>query len=285
MEQLDTKNNELEELMEEASLGLLEATKDFYKLFLKSEVYYINRFQEQPLSCSPTYPNEFFDILAVQDSSRVIIPIFTKLSFIEDWSGTGFRYKTSTINKLLTRVPEEWWIVLNPGQNTHKEFSPWEIGLLKGDEASIPELIEEIFEGMEQAPFTIHPVSEDSYQELKEELVNFANNKKSILNIYLAEEKNSEEKNSEEATDEKEAQLLIGIETEALETKQQEQLREETINATARLFIGIKSPKIYISDEKCPSSMIGMFLNMEPIYQNEKKTKKNSIFANIFAKK
>ncbi len=244
----------LEDLLYKASLG--KTVEAFYKELLKAFLYVPHRFQEQPLSNAPQYPNPFLNILGVQDSERVVVPVFTHKIYIADWCGVEFTFENIASHDLFGRIPKEWWIVLNPGREYEKEFSPWEIDLLRAGEASLPELLAESLADSEASSVVIHPVNVDEELPLKNKITTFAKQHDSIEKIYLAREE----------TDLNAAQLVIGLETlKQANSNDFEELCKNLKIEIATLFIGNTPPKIV------GAPIVGMLQHLEPIYIKEVK--------------
>ncbi|MGI6524738.1 MAG: SseB family protein [Bdellovibrionota bacterium] len=313
MDQKTAAQNEttqLEGAMDAASLGSMEAAANFYSILINTFVYVPHRFQEQPLSDSPTYPNPFLNILGVQDKERVVVPVFSNSEYIEEWCGMPLSFDKVRGAVLLGRMPKDWWIAVNSGQNVEKELSPWEIDILRGGASGIPAIIEELEASIAQMPLTITPLPKNSEQSLKECLEKLAKQNASIKRLFLgvedvAQTKPSElplplQKEDEETTAEttphpttqntaahskddilSAERVLIGVETDNLDSKARTTLREEIINHTAPLFIGRELPKIFISNSDSEISLLGMFQHIEPCYE---KTPEKCWIKNLFSK-
>lgn len=125
----DTKS--ILRLMEEACSGRREALESFYKTFLESDVYLIERASQGSSPREPKYPNEFFRYLGVRGGDKTWLPIFTSEEAVIEWSTQPMNSITLKGSEVLNVIPSDWWLALNPGTEVSKEFSPWEISTLK----------------------------------------------------------------------------------------------------------------------------------------------------------
>lgn len=145
-----SESSNLIELLDHASLGKADRIREFLKELLKSQVFI-------PLSPKTKNDLEPFEVkigentaealgyLHVEHEGRKLIPIFSEQAFLNAWSPKAeLASVKKEFAKLLLGIGSESWIHLNPGQNVGKEFSPWEIGLLKGGEEAIEELVNEL---------------------------------------------------------------------------------------------------------------------------------------------
>ena len=125
----DTKN--ILRLMEEACSGRKEALESFYKTFLESDVYIIERASQGASPREPKYPNEFFRHLGIRGGDKTWLPIFTSEEALAEWSTQPLNSTVIKGAEVLNIIPADWWLVLNPGTEVSKEFSPWEVNTLK----------------------------------------------------------------------------------------------------------------------------------------------------------
>lgn len=163
----------VETSLELAQEGNEERITQFYRDFLRAILAVPERLQPQKLSHQPTYPNDFVNILGIQDEQRVIIPIFTRSELIQIWCGQELLFKSYETDRFLTLIPEGWWVILNPGSEYEKEFSPWELDQLRGGIQSVPALVAEVIalDPIESVEFKAVPETEltDLRTKLKED--------------------------------------------------------------------------------------------------------------------
>ena len=268
----------LETLMQAASLGSLEAAARFFEELLEVELYVPHRFQEQPLSDAPEYPNPFFNLLGVQADGRAVIPVFTSQDCLDDWAGMPLTVEKLSGMDLMNKVPEEWWVVLNPGQNLEKELSPWEIDQLRG--RNIAAIIAELEDVEEQTPMSFVALPEDSEKELKTLLLDLVKELPSIEKIYLAQNVQLDvevEGDDSRKVEDEAPRLLIGLECGNLSAEERGSIRDKILTSIAKLFIGREEPQIYINGGS--DMMFGLFKQLAPLYKREEK---RSFFSRCF---
>ncbi|MCO6429476.1 MAG: SseB family protein [Deltaproteobacteria bacterium] len=141
----DSPNLALEESFEGASAGSTEKMRRFFQAFLHGPLYIPNRLQQVALQNLADYPNDFTTMLALQSEERQLVPVFSRPEHIETWCGHPLLYSAMSGKELMARVPDGWWLVINPGTPFSKEISPWEMEQLKElEEEGISNIIEEL---------------------------------------------------------------------------------------------------------------------------------------------
>ena len=247
------ENERLEALMDAASRESMEAARDFFEELLKAELFVPSRFQEQPLSDAPEYPNPFFNLLGVQAPDAVFIPVFTCTDYLEDWAGMPMAAEKITGAKLVEKVPEEWWVTINPDQEVGKELSPWEIDLLRGGE--IDAIIEEL-ESCNSEPVTFTATEDSEEVELKQLLRQIAEQQEEVVRLYLAKCVSEDDSFN----------LMLGIECDK---PRSDMLRYKFETTIAPSMIGKDPLQIYINDPE--SMMFGLFKQLSPFYERTSK--------------
>jgi len=250
----------LESLMALSFEGDRRAAEEFFKLFAAAVFCIPERYQAQELSDSPDYPNDFVNILGVKQGERAIVPVFSKLSYIEEWCGQTFTHKELSGKQLLDLMPEDWWISLNPGQDIEKEISPWEIELLKGGDENIPALIDEIFPPEKIETLALHSVNKNEYPELREVLIKHMPSKKEITELYLLKEE------GENVEGEKVFTVLIGARANTNNQDKLDSTRDELLLLAQKAQIGGDRVKVMLGGAKEDGLVLGMFAQAEPIY-------------------
>jgi len=210
----------LEQLLKSASHGEEKDLRDFLKYLLAATISVPDRQQAQKLSDQAEYPNNFITFLGIKDSDRNIIPIFSDPDFISSWCGNLLKFSNINFKEVISRMPENWWLVLNPGQEFEKEFSPWELNcLLKGADG-IEDIIADHCLDSENTPIEVRLVTDQEYQECKLTLIELAKTQPLIEKLSMLTEVTVSEDQREQYT------LLIGAETSSdLDMEQEDQLR------------------------------------------------------------
>lgn len=145
-----SESTNLTALLDRASFGKAEEIRAFLKELLKSQVFI-------PLDPKAKNDLEPFEVkigentaeslgyLQVDLEGRKLIPVFSELEFLNSWSTkTELNFVQKEFSKMLWGLNPDSWLHLNPGQNVGKEFSPWEVEILRGGEEGIEELVNEL---------------------------------------------------------------------------------------------------------------------------------------------
>jgi hypothetical protein len=146
-------------LMEESTSGDRSTLESFYTEFLECDFIIIKRASQAASPREPRYPTEFFPFLGIRGGDKTWLPIFTGPVALNEWSTQEMESQTITGREVLERIPNEWWLALNPGSEISKEFSPWEISTLRSGPDGIKAAAED------QMPSL---VLEQEYSDLKE---------------------------------------------------------------------------------------------------------------------
>ncbi|NDC38003.1 MAG: hypothetical protein EBZ48_08115 [Proteobacteria bacterium] len=250
----------LEQLLTSALDGGRDAVESFYSRLLGSGVFVPRRFQAMPLSDSPAYPNDLLDILGVQDKQRVVIPIFTRAELVQEWSGTSLAVRELAFPDLLGLVPEEWWVVLNPGCEVEKEFSPWELQQLKHGREALPMLVEEsVFDESERGlNFSEAPME---FAELRERLVQFATSTPRIEALYLLQRDRGEEQAL--------PSLVVGVRASPMPDAEREQLRHEVVATAEQALIGAATVQVILGGALGSSMLDEVFRGFTPFFKRQ----------------
>lgn len=226
------QDSSLLQVMEEATKGNRESLEDFYRLFLTSKFLLPNREQTAPLSHQPKYPNDFFQLLGIRGGDKSWLPIFTDRQTLNEWMGQELTFTELSGAEILEKIPEEWWMALNPTSETSKEFSPWEIKALRGGDAGIKEAVED------QLPTLVlereYSILNDNYSELIENLKKDATRWPEIEKIQAAleTEKDAQGNSIHE-------RILIGITCDSSTSKETaNKIKEEFKLKAQRALIG-----------------------------------------------
>ena len=139
----------IEAALKAASVGSIEILKDFYKLVLNS-ILYVPAVETKHAKKMLEIGQDNFEnlgLVVVDVDGKKVLPCFTRIELLKAWTD---REEPLAIKKqfvtLLTLCNEEVWLHLNPGDEWGKEFSPWEISLLRQGEDSIADIIQELKE-------------------------------------------------------------------------------------------------------------------------------------------
>jgi len=259
-EELQEGNDALAAAMEQASQGSLPAAETYYRRFLAGPIFVPERYQLYPLSDSPQYPNEFVNVLGIQDKERVVIPAFSHKAYIHGWCGTELQSKCMNGSNLLSLVPKGWWLVVNPGREVEKEMSPWEIDQLRAGEEGIPAVLAELKSGAGEGAVSLRPLGADEQPQLKQALREAAA-QYGLQRLFLMREEGLDEDGA------RQDRLLLGAETAQTSAEDRDKLRSELQRLAAPHLIGAESIKIFVEDRGEKSMMLGLFQHAAPLYQ------------------
>lgn len=250
------------ELLTEASEGSEAALTELYRWFLLGPIYVPCRNQLHPLSDAPHYPDDLFDLLGLQANDRSVVPIFTDPGMINAWCGTELTYRNLTGVSLLAQLPEAWWVVLNPGSEVEKEFSPWELEKLREGPSSIPEIVAEASMGVPlPTDLTIRSLEPNEHQPLIAALKKLLPLKTEVLNAHIALGEQTDQDGSCMQV------ILVGLELETLNTSNQSALKNQLTSELQLLQIGDRPIKIILGTRG--DTLIGLFKSSKPFYTRQ----------------
>lgn len=244
-------------MLHQAAEGSPSEITNFYEELLRATLFVPERYQAHPLSDAPRYPNEFVNILGVQDKSRVVVPCFCAPEQVQDWCGQPLSTKALSLDQVLALIPEGWWLVLNPGAEVCKEFTPWELQLLRGGVVELPALVAEFRDGDRQ-PLSLTPVDLSEHQALVTAARLHGESTPEIRSLFLCRDVAVE-------GNEKIVQLMIAGVTRGIALEAQQEIRERLHRALTPLSVGTCPLKTIICDDE--DALLAPFLrHMEPIF-------------------
>ena len=259
MPEAGSSNTEIEDNLTRASEGDGLSLQKLLLGVIAGPLYIPDRNQPRKLSYQPEYPNDFVSIMGVQDKERVVVPVFTSADLIEPWFGSELQFKQFSGTQLFSILPEDWWILINPGQELEKEISPWEISRLKEGEPGIKEVLEEI--AQEDAivqTIELKQIQESDFSELKTKLTEFASARDEILKLYMLLEKSlTTDGGSIE-------QILVGIECKK-NVKDIEKIKDEAGQLCSINLIGNLGAKVR-AGVSGNNIILGVFKDTVPFY-------------------
>ncbi|HMO01563.1 MAG TPA: SseB family protein [Oligoflexia bacterium] len=173
----------LESAIRKAATGREKELQNFYEILLESSLWL--PFQKQSFSTSTNivYP-PFFRFLGIDLEEEVFLQSFTRQEYANEWFQAPAVGQLLTFKEILKILPEEWGILINPGQNWEKDITSWEASLLKRGPEGIPEIMEEWQEAFFQSSQTIEifqGIFED--EKLRLAIVNYAKQNQNINTI------------------------------------------------------------------------------------------------------
>lgn len=151
----------LRQALIEAAGGNKEAVQAFLAQLLKSEVYV--PLQSVPIvnpsdESSPITAVATDKFVFVNHHGRRVLPIFTSEQLVAEWTEQEQPVIAKPFHALLWLIQKEQWLHLDPGSDIGKEFSPWEIALLRQGEEALEEIVADLLEdnqevlGVEEIP-------------------------------------------------------------------------------------------------------------------------------------
>lgn len=258
-------------LMEDATSGSREALEAFYSAFLETEFIIIERASQGSSPREPKYPTEFFPFLGVRGGDKTWLPIFTSVEAANEWSASTPNTTSIKGAEALNRIPAEWWLALNPGEETSKEFSPWEINTLKSGPDGIKAAAEDQMPALviehEYTPFT----AQDN-QALAEKLKSLSQSNDKIASIRVATERGLDSDNKTISE-----RILIGIACEqGTSTEQMEEIKGTITQEIATLLIGENAFEVLVGIGEEALSL-GRLKEIPPLCAIESKNEFNMI--------
>ena len=254
--------------LESAAEGGIDQLRTFFSLLCSSTLLVPTRQQERPVHNSATYPDEFLNLLALEEQERIFVPCFSDPAAIKEWYAGALNVREiefSALNKLL---PQDWWIVLNPSSDACKELSPWELERLRGGDQELAELLDELRQSEIGSPVRIEALAQDQVQSLRQALIGWADQNDNVAEIYLAREYSTDYSELHEKTEShvvQSATLLVGVAIKHSDSALLAQIQDQASVVAAAAMIGDESPRLLSG--AIDSVALGVFKGIEPIYK------------------
>jgi hypothetical protein len=249
----------LTELMNLAADGDRNAAEIFLGRFLSELFFVLNRQQTFEMSDQPEYPGELVSILGVKDGDRVVVPAFTQADLIEDWCGSKLENRSLSGQRLLSIVPDDWWICLNPGSGLEKEFSPWEITQLKGGSQNFAAIIEELYADEGPTQLNVEPIAAGEFSGLISALQEAVLGIPEVLSLYALKEGDKESGNTT---------ILVGALLKKNTDESRQNLIQDNLKSVANLAqIGAEPTRFLIADNFDQSPQLSVFKLMAPFFE------------------
>lgn len=252
----------LEQLLLDAEQGDRSAVKEFYSRLLDARVFVPLRAQKQLLSDQAHYPNSFFSLLALQAEGRSVVPCFTREELILEWCGLTLAFEKLPVSQLIQRLPERWWIVINPGQQVEKELSPWEIAQLMHGSDAVDGLVEEATIDLGPDPeqlFQELPADGTIFDSMKGLLLDRAGRESAIETIFILQQQAKDSQTAEK--------VYVGVELSSDTQEQPERLQSVIEQDLFPLVVGATDLRVLVT--KKGSLMAGLFLPHHRIFQKQ----------------
>lgn len=133
----------LVEAMERAAEGAPGSLKEFYVQFLADELFVpvamVVSAHEIPLVGKNA--ESAFHFTTVRQGPDTVLPVFTQPEFVEVWAEREWPFEKIAVAALLQVIGSEMHLHLNPGQEIGREFTPWELSLLRNGIDAVDELV------------------------------------------------------------------------------------------------------------------------------------------------
>ena len=265
--------------MKDASTGSTDALTRFYQALLAAEVVVPDRSNIESLkdSIAADYPRSSIPWFAIKgkvvdpdqggnDEERTILPFFSSVANIVDWCGRELSNTRIIFSSFLKSVPEDWWLCLNPGSELEKEFSPWEVSLLKQGLEALPEIVADWQSQQEPRSANVQPLALDQYPIIIKCLKDFGAAEKSVRAISaLLETSQTEDGDSRS--------ILIGCELTGVDETQLIELKDR-LNDLLRLnTIGEDPFRVFASSEDHPDPFFSIFNFIPAVFEREDESK------------
>lgn len=263
-------NDSLKSALINAANGGVNEINNFFNELFNVKLFVPKRHQSTNLSNQADYPNDLVHLMGIKvNSESNVIPVFSKVAYIEEWSGNPFAYYELDISELCNKVPENWSIIINPGLDVEKELSPFEINELKRGKAGLDVVIaENLTEAKNTEAIEVLPEYLKEKESLLNKIIKFAQSNSNINEIYSLKEINNTQDSEK---------YLFGIETVNNFTDE-ENLKSEFNLILEEEFIGDFDYSIHIFSNKTSGMHSGLLKQGAKIYTSNKPT---GLFAKI----
>jgi hypothetical protein len=181
---------------------------------------------------------------------------------MELWCSRQLNHSVVFFKSLLQSVPNDWWLCLNPGSDLEKEFSPWEISLLKQGLDALPEIIADWQDQQENRSANVEPLSTDKYPLVIKCLKDFGNVEKRVRAISALLETSQTE-------DGESRSILIGCELAKVTETELIELTDR-LNSVLRLTtIGEDPFRVFTSSDEHPDPFFSIFNYIPAVFERE----------------
>jgi len=249
----------LEELMEQVIEGDSSSLSPFYHKLLSSSLFAPERFQSQPLSDAPKYPNEYFNLLAIRAKERTVVPVFSQSELIHEWSGNHLAFRSVRLKEVIDLIPNDWWVCVNPGLEVEKEFSPWELQKLKDGAEGIAEIVEELSLDFEPQSLEVSIPQPSEFPELTKKLVELGEREETVLAVHLL---------CEEMLDkERLKRILIGVRISSSDQKEEDRIFKIFRDECSHVQIGSNPIRIFIFSPSKSAPAQGIFQQSSLVFE------------------
>ena len=254
--------------LESAASGGKSQLLHFFTLLRSAKLFVPTRQQERQIHNTPAYPDEFLNVLAIEEQERIFVPCFSDQVAIKEWYAGSLNVREIEFSAVCSLLPQDWWLVLNPASDACKELSPWELQQLRGDQHALAELIDELKQSDIGAPIRIEALASDQAMPLQQALINWGRDHAGVTELYLAREFSSDYSQPLEQLDAQLGQtstLLIGVAIAAAHSNRLDQISSAATNVAAQAMIGDETPRVLCG--AYGSVALGVFKGIEPIYK------------------
>ena len=243
-----------------ASASDPSALRRFYETLFLAEFFVPERFQGVALSDTPSYPDQFFNLLGLRAESHTVVPLFSRPELIEQWCGNKLSYRALSLKSIVELVPAEWWLCVNPGMEVEKEFSPWEIEKLRSGPESIAEIIDDLV--LEDTPleFEIGALAADQEPRLLQFLLEELPRRSIIERAHLIVERSSS------AEGEKMERYVLALFCSTHDDAALRATRREIKHLCDTLLIGSWPLRVIASEVENPDPISAMCSKIPPFY-------------------
>ena len=140
---------ELSRLLEDAAADKPGAAEAFFQAVMRNEVYVPVKVGSQAQNWSSGEIPKLGEgglsalgFLTVQYEGGECLPIFTEEAFLTHWASREMPSIKKAFSSLIWLLGDSTWLYLNPNQEVGKEFTPWELQMMReGGEEAISELV------------------------------------------------------------------------------------------------------------------------------------------------
>lgn len=252
----------IDQFLRAAAEGSRESAAEFFALFMHTLHVVPTKDQTEPFKNIAIYPNNFLNVLAITDKDRILVPAFSEAQHMNTWSSGATKSRTMTGRDLLNILPNDWWVIFNPGQELAKELSPWEISKLRGGIDGINEVLDDLFPKESIRPFEIGPLDLEKHAQLITGLKAAGATLDGVGSIFLAREHGENELGEELET------ILIGVVAASPQISEGElnELSDQVRAAAERSLIGDPIPLKVFAGTSLNNLTLELFRGLEPIY-------------------
>lgn len=234
---------QLEEALNASSSGKKDNMYRFYELLFSSTLIIPTTKRSGVIpTTGANHSLQALGYTTIKHDDKHVLPCFTRLDLLKNWiEAEEPDYTSKSFSTLLAILGSDTWLHLNPGHIYGKEFSSWEIELLKHGIDSVPDIICDLCENT-NSDIEVRQASSD-YDKLKSNLIVLLDAYAEVEAAFLVEMEDRSLNSTEDSIDKKFQKAVLGLQLATNEKKYELELQA---NPTTNKFKADKFEQLQV---------------------------------------